>query len=169
MPAASGYLGRSKMQRPPFPGDNGVLDFALAILSGVLLALSFPRFGHPAFAWIALVPLLIALSRRQPPLPRVRPRPHLGLLYFVGTIYWTGTVVATFGGLATPVAIVAMLLLALYLALFPALAALITSAPDHRAGAGGLLFAAGRVGGHRVLARVSSSAAFRGCRSATAR
>jgi apolipoprotein N-acyltransferase len=33
-----------------------MLDFALAILSGALLALSFPRFGHPAFAWVALVP-----------------------------------------------------------------------------------------------------------------
>ena len=37
-----------------------VLDYFLALLSGALLALSFPRFGHPAFAWIALVPLLLA-------------------------------------------------------------------------------------------------------------
>jgi apolipoprotein N-acyltransferase len=48
-------------------------------------------------------------------------------VYFVGTVYWTSTVVATFGGLATPVAIFAMVLLALYLALFPALTAVVTS------------------------------------------
>ena len=41
------------------------LGYPLALLSGVLLALSFPRFGHPAFAWVALVPLLVALSGWQ--------------------------------------------------------------------------------------------------------
>ena len=111
----------------PVPGDNDVLDFALAILSGALLALSFPRFGHPAFAWIALVPLLVALGRRQPPLRAFYLGLTSGLLYFIGTIYWTGTVVRQFGGLATPVALLAMLLLAAYLALYPALTALITA------------------------------------------
>ena len=40
------------------------LPYVLALLSGALLALSFPRYGHPAFAWIALVPLLVALHGR---------------------------------------------------------------------------------------------------------
>ena len=122
-------------------------DSLLAILSGVLLALSFPRFGHPAFAWIALVPLLVALSGwrgRVEPLPGQPPlRAFLlgliaGIVYFVGTIYWTGTVVRTFGGLATPVALLAMLLLAAYLALFPAFTALIGARLVSRAGAGAL-------------------------------
>jgi apolipoprotein N-acyltransferase len=115
------------------------LDFALAILSGVLLALSFPRFGHPAFAWIALVPLLIALSRRQPPVRAFYLGLTSGLLYFIGTLYWTGTVVRQFGGLAMPVALLAMLLLAAYLALYPALTALITARLVNRAGAAALL------------------------------
>src|SRR6185503_6310448 len=38
------------------------LGYALALASGVLLALSFPQFGHPAFSWIALAPLLVALA-----------------------------------------------------------------------------------------------------------
>ncbi|MEQ1574972.1 MAG: apolipoprotein N-acyltransferase [Vicinamibacterales bacterium] len=122
--------------------------YPLALASGVLLALSFPRFGHPAFAWIALVPLLIALSGwrgRAGVLPGQSPLRAFGLglaagvVYFVGTIYWTGTVVATFGGLATPVAIFAMVLLALYMALFPALTALVTSRLIQRAGSVGLL------------------------------
>jgi apolipoprotein N-acyltransferase len=116
-----------------------VLDFALAILSGVLLALSFPRFGHPAFAWIALVPLLIALSRRQPPLRAFYLGLTSGLLYFIGTIYWTGTVVRQFGGLAMPVALLAMLLLAAYLALYPALTAVVTGRLVNRAGTRALL------------------------------
>jgi len=114
-----------------------VVDFLLALLSGALLALSFPRYGHPAFAWIALVPLLVALSwpalsRADGHMRRSASRAFtLGLLsgvvYFVGTIYWTGAVLRTFGGLASPLAILAMLLLALYLALFPALTALAAS------------------------------------------
>src|SRR4051794_23440788 len=39
------------------------LDLSLAALSGVLLALSFPKFGAPACAWLALTPLLVALAR----------------------------------------------------------------------------------------------------------
>ncbi len=87
-------------------------------------------------AWIALVPLLLALTgwRGTGSAMRVQsPRRGFvlglvaGLVYFVGTLYWTSTVVAQFGGLPLPLALVAMLLLALYLAIFPAVAALITA------------------------------------------
>ena len=128
------------------------MDLSLALFSGALLALSFPRFGHPAFAWIALVPLLIALSGwrgrpvegagrvpGQPPLRAFTLGLAAGLVYFVGTIYWTGTVVRTFGGLATPMALLAMLLLAAYLALYPALAALVVSRVLNRTGVRGVL------------------------------
>jgi apolipoprotein N-acyltransferase len=63
------------------------------------------------------------------------------MIYFVGTIYWTSTVVATFGQLATPVAIFAMLLLAAYLALYPAIAALVTGVLIRRIGAPALFLA----------------------------
>ena len=120
--------------------------------------MSFPKYGHPAIAWIALVPLLIALSGRavpsvldgrnradrpsgQPPLRAFRLGLAAGLVYFIGTIYWTSTVVGTYGQLATPVAVFAMLLLAAYLALYPAVAALATSLLIARTGAVGLFFA----------------------------
>ena len=64
-----------------------------------------------------------------------------GLVYFVGTVYWTSTVVGTYGQLSTPVAVFAMLLLAAYLALYPAVAALITGVLIARAGAIGIFFA----------------------------
>ena len=38
-------------------------DVLLAALSGALLALSFPKFGHPACAWIALVPVALFIAR----------------------------------------------------------------------------------------------------------
>ena len=74
----------------------------------MLLALSFPRYGHPAVAFIALVPLLVALSGwngRDGRLPSVSVRRALtlglitGVVHFAGTVYWTGATVSTFGGL----------------------------------------------------------------------
>jgi apolipoprotein N-acyltransferase len=64
-----------------------------------------------------------------------------GVVYFIGTVYWTSTVVATYGNLPTALAIVAMVLLALYLSLFPAVMALVTSRLITRGGAGALYFA----------------------------
>src|SRR6185503_16432465 len=66
-----------------------------------------------------------------------------GLIYFIGTVYWTGPVVAQFGGLPPWLATVAMLLLAAYLALFPAVTALITARLITRAGSAALFFAPG--------------------------
>ena len=102
------------------------MAFALALLSGALLALSFPKFGHPAFGWIALAPLLVALGHR----PQTSRRAFsLGLLagavYFAGTLYWFVETMTTFGGLSTPLAIVAAAMGIAYLALYPAAFAVI--------------------------------------------
>jgi apolipoprotein N-acyltransferase len=77
----------------------------------------------------------------QPPLRAFLLGLVAGVVYFVGTIYWTSTVVATFGQLATPIAVFAMLLLAAYLALYPAIAALVTSVLIRRIGAAALFLA----------------------------
>jgi apolipoprotein N-acyltransferase len=118
------------------------LDFALAILSGALLALSFPKFGHPAFAWIALAPLLVALAAR-----RHSARRALGLglmtgaIYFAGTLYWLVETMTTFGGLSTPLAVFAAALLIAYLSLFPAAFAVIQARLLRAFGTSWLLFA----------------------------
>jgi apolipoprotein N-acyltransferase len=100
-------------------------DLTLATASGVLLVFSFPSFGHPAFAWIALTPLLVALSgaplRRSFLLGLTT-----GIIYFTGTLYWITGVLAAYGGLQTWVAVLINAALIAYLALFPALFALIT-------------------------------------------
>ena len=77
----------------------------------------------------------------QPPLRAFTYGLITGFVYFVGTVYWTSTVVATYGNLPTPIAIFAMLLLALYLALFPAAMAVVTSRLITRGGAGAIFFA----------------------------
>jgi len=81
----------------------------LALASGVLLALSFPKFGNPACAWVALAPLLLAVGGRF----RLSARRAFllgivtGAVYFAGTLYWLVETMTTFGGLAAPVAIFA--------------------------------------------------------------
>jgi len=105
-------------------------DYALASASGVLLALSFPKFGHPALAWIALTPLLVALCA-EPRTPKTGLRTSFalglltGVLYFTGTLYWITRVMAVYGDLPWWVAVLINALLIAYLALFPAIFALI--------------------------------------------
>jgi apolipoprotein N-acyltransferase len=120
----------------PLPPPRYALRYDLAEalakagLSGVLLALSFPRYGHPLLAWVALAPLIVALFEIHSTWPGFRRgRAFLlgfvaGLGYFGGTVYWTGTVVSQFGGLSAPVGGVVAALLVAYLSLFPALFAL---------------------------------------------
>jgi len=95
------------------------------MVSGALFVLSFPKFGHPAFGWIALTPLLVALSGAT-----LRRAFLLGLatgvIYFTGTLYWITRVMAVYGGLQTWVAVLINGALIAYLALFPALFALFT-------------------------------------------
>ena len=104
------------------------LDYAPALVSGALLALSFPRYGHPACAWIALVPLLVTLAQKNhPPLRAFLLGLTTGFVYFAGTLYWTGTVIRTFGGIPLPAAVLGVIFLSLYQGFFPALFALISS------------------------------------------
>ena len=118
------------------------MEVALALLSGALLALSFPKFGHPAVAWVALAPLIVAVTHR--PLPARRAF-LLGLLtgaaYFTGTLYWLVETMTTFGGLSTPLAAFAAAVLIAYLSLFPALFAMIQARVVRAFGRGWILAA----------------------------
>ena len=116
----------------------------------MLLALSFPKYGHPAVAFIALVPLLVAVSGwhgRAGDVPGVSTRRGflLGLLagfvHFAGTVYWTGATVSTFGGLPVFVAVIVAGLLAFYMATYIAITFAIVAALTRRFGLAGLWLA----------------------------
>lgn len=107
-------------------------------MSGLLLALSFPRFGHPAIAWVALVPLLLALPTLRGVAAGLRLGLVTGAVGFAGTIYWTREVVQQFGGLPMPLAMFAMFLLALYMALYAGAATAATALLVSRLGTRGL-------------------------------
>ena len=116
---------------------NRVFDLACSAASGVLLVLSFPRVGHPAWAWIALVPLLLAVVRARSVARGFACGLVAGAVYFAGTIYWIPRVMEEYGGLPAPLAWVVHLLLVAVLATFPAAfgAALGTVARRHGAAA----------------------------------
>jgi apolipoprotein N-acyltransferase len=104
----------------------------------VLLSLSFPKFGHPAFSWIALTPLLVALYGQ--PLSRSFGLGFVtGIVYFAGTLYWIARVLVLYGDLPSPGAALVNAALVAYLALYPALFAMLLGRLTRVHGARGLL------------------------------
>jgi apolipoprotein N-acyltransferase len=107
--------------------------FVAAVFSGVLLALSFPAHGHPAVAWMALAPLLVTLHDLHTlHLHRRRSLPlafglglTTGAVHFAGMLPWLTQVMTEFGGASLPVGVLLNGLLVAYLALFPAVFAVI--------------------------------------------
>ena len=99
---------------------------------------------------MALVPLLLALSGwtgQAGPLPGQPLRRAFwlglvtGMVYFTGTVYWTSSVLAVFGGMPMILAVFAMLLLAAYLAIYPAVTAMVLARLIARGGRSALFFA----------------------------
>tara|TARA_B100001123_G_scaffold415872_2_gene516848 strand:- start:6620 stop:8152 length:1533 start_codon:yes stop_codon:yes gene_type:complete len=105
-----------------------------ASLSGVLLVFSFPSVGHPAIAWVALCPLLLALhSTRSLPLA-FGIGMVTGVIQFGGTLSWLAQVMVEFGGLPLFIGWALNALLVAYLALFPGVFALTLVALQNRFG-----------------------------------
>lgn len=95
-------------------------DIILSVVSGILLILSFPKFGQGIFAWISLVPLLYALEEKN-----ISAGLSIGFISGfvsqIGIIYWITYVIVNYGYLPFYIGLCAMLLLAAYLGLYVAL------------------------------------------------
>lgn len=109
---------------PPLSGI--VRPAVLAIVSGLLIALSFPKADLSFLAWIALLPLLISLEGRSP-----RTAFYLGLTTgltaYAGLLYWVMIVMGDYGHLPLFATIPLWLLLSAWLALFYGLVTWATS------------------------------------------
>jgi apolipoprotein N-acyltransferase len=77
---------------------NLAVNFALALLSAVLLVFTFPRFDVTLLAPFALAPLLIALAREPRPLWRFLLGHAAGVVYWFGVCYWIQGVLERYGG-----------------------------------------------------------------------
>jgi len=106
--------------------DKYRYELPAAIASGLLLTLAFPKIGQPALAFVALVPLLLAV-RGASFASGFRLGFITGLVHFISLVYWAAYTMRIYGHLPLYLSIPLLVLLAAYLALYPALfAGLIT-------------------------------------------
>ncbi|MBF0204650.1 MAG: apolipoprotein N-acyltransferase, partial [Desulfamplus sp.] len=99
-----------------------ITQYFPAILSGFLLTLSFPKADLPWLAWVALVPLLLSLSLYKLDGKKAFKAGFImGLCHFLSLIYWIVPTISIYGQLSLFLALPILLLLAAYLALYPAL------------------------------------------------
>lgn len=101
----------------------------LAVLSGALVALSFPNSGFSFLAWIALIPLLTALEGAT-----LRSAFRLGFICgmaaYAGILYWINVVITQYGHLPWAASIPLYLTLAAWMGLFYGLATLVARAGE---------------------------------------
>lgn len=119
---------------PLEPGSRSIPSrgrFLWAVLSAILLTLSFPRFSIDYLAWIALVPLLIALDGQRPwyafQLGFV-----FGMVHYLGLVYWVTHAMHTYGQLSVVVSVAILFLLVAYLSLYGAVFACLTALTERR-------------------------------------
>ncbi len=96
----------------------------LAVLTGVLLTAGFPVIGMACSAWVALIFLLLAIRDTD-----ARKGFMLGLLagmvHYLTLVYWLVPTMRIYGYLPLSISILLLILLAFYLALYPAFFALL--------------------------------------------
>ena len=90
----------------------------LASLCGVLIFLSFPKYGIGFIAWIAFVPLLIALRKIDSPGRAMFLGWIAGIISWVGLLYWIVWVVVNYGYLPLYLGVIILMLLVFYLSLY---------------------------------------------------
>ena len=109
-------------------------SWLLVLVSAALQVLSFPLPGLYFLSWIAFAPLLVAivhgrypdtlqLDESQKLLPAGPAQGFLlgyfcGVLWYLGTCYWVYDTMHQYGGLSIPVALLVLILFALYLGLY---------------------------------------------------
>ena len=111
-----------KKKRIPLSGR----DILLAVLSGIMLTAAFPPGRLSFLAWFALVPLLKSLDNKSPS-PAFRLGLITGMAHYLTLLYWIVVVLGHYGNLNIVFSFVPLILLCLYLALYPGLFSSLTT------------------------------------------
>jgi apolipoprotein N-acyltransferase len=96
---------------------EGRRDYFLAVLSGILFALSFPKADLSLLAWFSFVPLLLAIAKKRPG-RAFRLGLICGLTAYGGILYWLNIVMTLYGKLPFFLSVLLYLVLVGYLALY---------------------------------------------------
>ena len=96
-----------------------VAEWGLAATSTAFLILSFPNFELSLLAWIALVPLLVAIARRPSPIRALMLGWAMGTVFFYVSCYWLTYSMIHYGGLPTVLAYLLLIPGAVVIGIFP--------------------------------------------------
>ena len=103
---------------------------ALAGLSGLMLSTSFPSLNLDWIAWISFIPLLISLQD-QSPLNAFKLGFFSGLCHYGTLLYWIVVALSRYGSIPLIPSLAVLVLLVVYLALYPAFFALFLARIHH--------------------------------------
>ena len=106
--------------------DLSLRKVLFAILSGVMLTASFPPGKFSFLAWVALVPILKSLDNESSS-SAFKLGFIAGTVHYLTLMYWIVVVVGRYGNINPFLSCGPLLLLCLYLALYPALFSLLTT------------------------------------------
>jgi apolipoprotein N-acyltransferase len=132
------YFGLATRLRAEAPT---LTDCAVATVSAALLVFSFPDFNLSALAWIALVPLLLIISRKPQTWRCFFTGWLFGSIFFYGSCYWLTYSMIHFGGLPSALAFIILVPGAVVMGLFPAMFAALLARAVRSFGTAGLLIA----------------------------
>ncbi|MDQ3180771.1 MAG: apolipoprotein N-acyltransferase, partial [Acidobacteriota bacterium] len=99
-----------------------LVNSLLALLSAILLTLSFPDFDLWFLAWFALVPLFFAIEREKESVVKSFVLGWIfGICFFFGTCWWLTFAPITYGGVPSVIAYALLFGVTLLVGLFPAI------------------------------------------------
>ncbi len=98
------------------------INALLALLSSILLTLSFPDFDWWFLAWFALIPLFCAIQREKESVIKSFVLGWIfGICFFFGTCWWLTFAPITYGGVPSVIAYILLFGVTLIVGLFPAI------------------------------------------------
>jgi apolipoprotein N-acyltransferase len=116
--------GRQKTDAVKLEIRNSKSEIAFCVLSGLLLVVIQPPFSLFFLAFVALIPLFMAIEGATPRAAFLRGF-LVGIVSYLGLVYWVIVAMNRYGGIPIPIAFCILLLLVLYLSLYTASFALI--------------------------------------------
>src|SRR5829696_7135315 len=116
-------------------------EWGAAAATALLLIFAFPNFEYYLLAWIALVPLVVAIAKRPAPLRAFILGWATGSVFFYATCYWLTYSMIHYGGLPTTLAYLVLIPPALVVGIFPGLFALLIALAIQKWGRMALLLA----------------------------